>query len=45
MLNILEFSLAHTANIEEIKTLEIGPGFTPFIFNVSIGYSFSVKRK
>jgi hypothetical protein len=35
----------NTANIEEIKTLEIGPGFTPFIFNVSIGYSFNVKRK
>jgi hypothetical protein len=35
----------NTGKNEEIKTLEIGPGFTPFIFNVSIGYSFSVKRK
>jgi hypothetical protein len=35
----------NTGKNEEIKTLDVGPGFTPFIFNVSIGYSFNVKRK
>ncbi|MBU3659020.1 MAG: hypothetical protein FGM14_04070 [Flavobacteriales bacterium] len=35
----------NTGTNEEIKTLDVGPGFTPFIFNVSIGYSFNVKRK
>lgn len=35
----------NTGTNEEIKTLDVGPGFTPFIFNVSIGYSFSVNKK
>lgn len=29
--------------IEEIKTLDPGIGFTPVIFNISIGYSFNFK--
>jgi hypothetical protein len=35
----------NTSNIEEIKTMEIGPGFTPFIFNISVGYSFGLRKK
>lgn len=35
----------NTGTNKEIKTLDSGPGFTPFIFNVSIGYSFNVKKK
>jgi hypothetical protein len=30
---------------EEIKTLDPGMGFSPFIFNVSVGYSFNLKKK
>jgi len=25
--------------------LDAGPGFTPFIYNISIGYSFGLKKK
>jgi hypothetical protein len=35
----------NTGKSEEIKTLDIGPGFTPFIYNISIGYSFGLKKK
>ena len=34
-----------TGKSEEIETLNPGIGFTPFIFNVSIGYSFDIKNK
>lgn len=30
---------------EEIKTLGSGIGFTPFVFNISVGYSFGLKKK
>jgi hypothetical protein len=30
---------------EEIKTVEPGTGFTPVVFNISIGYSFQLNRK
>jgi hypothetical protein len=30
---------------EEIKTLDPGIGFTAFVFNVSVGYSFDIKKK
>lgn len=33
----------NTGKSEEIKTLDVGPGFTPFIYNISIGYSFGLK--
>jgi hypothetical protein len=33
-----------TGQNEEIITLEVGPGFTPFIFNVSVGYSFDFSK-
>jgi hypothetical protein len=35
----------NTGTNEEIKTLDVGPGFTPFIYNISIGYSFGLKKK
>ena len=35
----------NTGKSEEIKTLDVGPGFTPFIYNISIGYSFGLKKK
>ena len=35
----------NTGKSEEIKTLDAGPGFKPFIYNVSIGYSFGLKKK
>lgn len=34
----------NTVKNEEIVTLDPGPGFTPFIFNISIGYSFDLKK-
>jgi hypothetical protein len=36
-----------TKNKEEIKPLELDPGvgFTPLIFNVSVGYTFNLKKK
>jgi len=30
---------------EEIKTLDPGLGFTPLVINVSVGYSFNIKKK
>lgn len=33
----------NTGKNEDIKTLNPGIGFTPFVFNISIGYSFSLK--
>lgn len=35
----------YTNSNEEIEVLDPGIGFTPFVFNISIGYSFDVKRK
>ncbi|MCE2822366.1 MAG: hypothetical protein ACK5FV_05510 [Bacteroidota bacterium] len=35
----------YTVKNEVIKTLDAGPGFKPFIYNISIGYSFGLKRK
>ncbi len=35
----------NTGTNEEIKTLDVGPGFTPFIFNISVGYSFGLRKK
>ncbi len=34
-----------TNAFEEIKTLDPGTGFTPFVFNISVGYSFQLKKK
>ncbi|MFM7105850.1 MAG: hypothetical protein ACKOW8_10050 [Flavobacteriales bacterium] len=34
----------NTSLNETIKTLDVGPGFKPFIYNISIGYSFGLKR-
>jgi len=33
----------NTVKNEVLKTLEVGPGFKPFIYNISIGYSFGLK--
>lgn len=35
----------NTHTTEEIKTLDPGMGFTPFVFNISVGYSFDLKKK
>ena len=35
----------NTGKNEEIKTLDPGLGFSPIVFNVSIGYSFGLKKK
>lgn len=35
----------NTHQIEDIKLLDPGIGFTPVVFNVSIGYSFNLKGK
>lgn len=35
----------NTHTTEEIKTLDPGIGFTPLVFNISIGYSFDLKKK
>jgi hypothetical protein len=35
----------NTMQNEEIKTLDPGIGFTPFVFNISVGYSFDLKKK
>lgn len=35
----------NTLATEEIKTLDPGIGFTPFVVNISIGYSFDLKKK
>lgn len=35
----------NTGKDEEIKTLNPGIGFSPIVFNVSIGYSFGLKKK
>ncbi len=34
-----------TSSNEEIKTLDPGIGFTPIIVNISVGYSFKIKRQ
>jgi hypothetical protein len=34
-----------TGTNETIEVLDPGAGFTPFIFNISIGYSFDLKKK
>jgi len=34
----------NTNQIEEIKILDPGVGFTPIVFNISIGYSFDQKK-
>jgi hypothetical protein len=34
-----------TGSPEEIKTLDPGTGFTPWVFNVSIGYTLQLKNK
>jgi hypothetical protein len=35
----------NTLKNEAIKTLDPGFGFTPLVFNISIGYSFNLKKK
>ncbi len=42
-----KFSYANkvTNKTEEIKTLDPGIGFTPFVFNISVGYSFDLRKK
>jgi hypothetical protein len=35
----------HTSSMEEIKTLNAGIGFTPLVINVSVGYSFKIKKQ
>jgi hypothetical protein len=35
----------HTQTNEVIKTLHPGIGFSPIVFNVSIGYSFNLKKR
>lgn len=35
----------NTGGLEKIEVLDPGIGFTPFVFNVSIGYTFDLKRK
>jgi hypothetical protein len=35
----------NTATTEEIKTLDPGFSFTPLVINVSLGYSFQLKKK
>ncbi len=34
-----------TNQFEEIKTLDPGTGFSPFVINLSVGYSFDLKKK
>ncbi|GAA4335380.1 hypothetical protein GCM10023149_43340 [Mucilaginibacter gynuensis] len=34
-----------TGTVEEIKTLDPGTGFSPVVVNVSIGYTFQLKKK
>lgn len=43
--NSFNYLNKNTGKSEEIKTLDVGPGFTPFIYNISIGYSFGLKKK
>jgi len=38
------YSNKHTFNDEEITTLDPGIGFTPIVFNISIGYSFDLRK-
>jgi len=39
------YNNTRTGRQETIETLDPGVGFTPFIFNVSVGYSFDLKKK
>lgn len=39
------YSNKKTLQTEEIKTLDPGVGFTPFVFNISIGYSSDLRKK
>jgi hypothetical protein len=34
----------NTGNIETVEVLNPGVGFTPFIFNISVGYSFNLEK-
>lgn len=34
----------NTNSVEKIKTVDPGFGFSPWIFNISIGYTFSLKK-
>lgn len=40
----LTYANKNTGKNEEIKTLNPGIGFSPFVFNISIGYSFGLKK-
>jgi hypothetical protein len=35
----------NTGAVEEIETLDPGAGFTPLVFNISVGYSFRIKKE
>ncbi len=43
--DLFTYSNKVTKAKEEIKTLGSGIGFTPFVFNISVGYSFGLKKK
>ena len=34
-----------TNKAEDITTLDPGAGFTPIVFNISVGYSFDLNKK
>lgn len=40
-----DYENKNTGNVEQIETLDPGIGFTPLVVNVSIGYTFDLKRR
>ncbi len=42
--NKFTYQNKNTGNEEELKTLASGVGFTPLIINISIGYTFNLKK-
>lgn len=43
--NKFTYQNKNTGKQEELKTLASGVGFTPLIINISIGYTFNLKKK
>jgi len=42
--NTFTYLNKQTSSVEEIKKLNAGIGFTPLVINVSIGYSFKIRK-
>ncbi|MFN3641055.1 MAG: hypothetical protein ACK4UK_09050, partial [Flavobacterium sp.] len=42
--DVYQYENTRTGKIEELKSLASGVGFSPLIFNISLGYTFNLKK-